>query len=310
MRRIREPKTTPLVSAISAAVLLAALPGAASAAVRPPGQGSDTRTAMAPVDYDETACEGPPAEEGDPYGLPKTSPNSTPPRGSKDAPHKPAPGADAGRTVPGSGPSGAATSRNALPSTWPRGIPDQDEAERMLDGLPVRAFDDKGYDHKHFVGKSCWLLHGPNRCTTRQIALREASRTPVKHDGPCRVVGGEWRSEYEYKGRTMADPLRLDVDHLVPLRNAWGSGANRWSFQKRREFANDLLATPELIVVSTWTNRAKGDKGPERWMPKGSECTYARAWVAVKDYYRLSVTEAERAALYKALDHCPDTATG
>ncbi|GHF71244.1 hypothetical protein GCM10010218_60730 [Streptomyces mashuensis] len=298
MRRAREPRTVRAISAISAAVLLATvLPGAvAGAASRPAGTGHATGGAVAPQDYDETACEGPPADEGDVYSRPpKTSPNSTPPRTSQGTPPKGAPSGKPAETASKGGAPGR-------PGKWPRGIPDRDDAERMLDDLKVRPFDDKGYDHKKFVGGSCWVQHGVDRCTTRQIALRFHSVTPVKLDGPCRIVSGEWRSEYD--GRVMADPLHVDVDHVVPLRNAWGSGASQWSFEKRRELANDLVASPELIVVSTWSNRAKGDKGPEKWMPKGSECMYARAWIAVKDYYRLSVTKAEQSALYKALDSC------
>ncbi|MEU5049529.1 DUF1524 domain-containing protein [Streptomyces sp. NPDC021096] len=192
--------------------------------------------------------------------------------------------------------------RRGLPLKWPRNIPDRDDAVRMLDELEVKPFSSKGYDRKHFGGAACWVRHGVNRCTTREIALKFQSLVPAKLDGPCRVVGGQWRSEYD--NRTMHDPLHMDVDHIVPLRHAWGSGANTWSAAKRQEFANDLTATPQLIVVSTWSNRRKGDKAPDKWLPPGGECLYSQAWIAVKDYYGLSVTEAEKNKLQLVLNKC------
>ncbi|MFI1969700.1 hypothetical protein BLA24_15735 [Streptomyces cinnamoneus] len=316
MRRVRKPSATSAVSAISAVALLAVLPGAAVAAGPPAGPdaaaprqhgpaGHGARAANAPQDYAEAACEGPPPEEGDVYTRPPTtSPHSTPPKTSQKgtAPQGSTPPQQAKGAAP-KRPAKKPASRRALPHKWPRGVPGRDEAVRMLDDLTVRPFNGKGYDHRLFTGSSCWVQHGVDRCTTRQIALRFHSVTPVKLDGPCKVVGGEWHSEYD--GRTMADPLHLDVDHVVPLRNAWGSGASAWSFEERREFANDLVASPQLIVVSTWSNRAKGDKGPDQWLPKGAECTYSRAWIGVKDYYRLSVTRAEKDKLRQVLDTCP-----
>ncbi|MEU1354491.1 DUF1524 domain-containing protein [Streptomyces cinnamoneus] len=206
--------------------------------------------------------------------------------------------------VPSAAANGAAAKapqHRALPMNWPRHIPDRDEAVRMLDELEVQPFSSKGYDRKHF-GATCWVRHGVNRCTTREIALKLQSVVPATLDGLCRVVGGKWHSEYD--NRDMADPAHMDVDHIVPLRHAWGSGASTWSPRKRQEFANDMTATPQLIVVSTWSNRRKGDKGPDRWLPQGGECTYSRAWITVKDYYGLSVTQAEKAKLQQVLAGC------
>ncbi|MEV4434005.1 HNH endonuclease family protein [Streptomyces sp. NPDC049585] len=343
MRRFRELRTTTVVSAISAAALLATLPGAARegapAAGRPQGAGAAMahKAPQAPQDYEETACEGSPPEEGDIYSRPpKTGPDSSRPGGdrpqttpSKDADRPrttPPKDPDRPRTTPpkdpdrppqdpdrpprgssaaagGAGVAGVAAYERPLPLKWPRNMPDRDEAVRMLAELDVKPFDSKGYDRKHF-GAACWVQHGVDRCTTRQVALKLHSDVPATLDGPCRVVAGKWHSEYD--NRTMADPVHVDLDHLVPLRNAWGSGARDWTPQKRLEFANDLTASPELIAVSTWTNRRKGDKSPDQWMPQlpEAQCKYGQAWVAVKDYYGLSVTAAEKARLQAVLDKC------
>ncbi|MFE5868554.1 HNH endonuclease family protein [Streptomyces roseifaciens] len=280
MRRYRR---LGIAFAIAAAVVPAALPGAAARATPPPepvtpqaGQQTGRHQHRAPMDFDENDCEGPAADEGDIYTRPpKTgNPPTTPPRRRSAA----------------------------LPLKWPRNLPDRKEAVRMLGELEVKPFSSKGYHRRHF-GSACWVPHGVDRCTTRQIALKFQSVVPATLDGRCKVVGGRWHSEYD--NRDMADPAHVDIDHVVPLRHAWGSGARAWTAKKRQEFANDLAASPQLIAVSTWANRRKGDKGPEKWMPAaGAECLYSQAWIGVKDYYGLSVTRKEKAKLQQVLAGC------
>ncbi|MEV4922092.1 HNH endonuclease family protein [Streptomyces roseoverticillatus] len=276
MRRFRR---LGIAFATAAAILPAALPGTAARATPPPPEPTTPQAGhhRAPLDYDENECEGATADEGDVFDPPRTGPTTSP------APHH------RGR---------------GLPAKWPRNMPGTKEAVRMLDELKVRTFSSRGYQRKHF-GASCWVRHGVDQCTTRQVLLKLQSVVPATLDGRCKVIGGRWHSEYD--NRDMADPAHVDVDHIVPLRNAWGSGASHWTDRKRREFANDLTGSPQLITVSTWANRRKGDKGPDQWMPAaGGECSYSRAWIGVKDYYGLSVTSAEKAKLAQVLAGCRD----
>ncbi len=92
---------------------------------------------------------------------------------------------------------------------------------------------------------------------------------------------------------------------MVPLAEAWRSGASGWTNAQRQSFANDLTR-PQLIAVTDNVNQAKGDKDPAKWMPPSSsyKCTYVRAWVHVKKYYNLSVDSAEKSALQSALSGC------
>jgi hypothetical protein len=41
----------------------------------------------------------------------------------------------------------------------------------------------------------------------------------------------------------------LDIGHVVPLKEAWQTGAYNWTSERRREFANDL-ARPQLLSIS------------------------------------------------------------
>src|SRR5205085_10550088 len=97
----------------------------------------------------------------------------------------------------------------------------------------------------------------------------------------------------------------LDVDHMVPLAEAWDSGARTWSTARRTAYANDLTDPRSLIAVSAGSNRSKGDQDPAEWTPSRNVCNYVKQWVVVKTRWSLSVNEAERHFLWLAADHCP-----
>ena len=64
---------------------------------------------------------------------------------------------------------------------------------------------------------------------------------------------------------------------MVPLNEAWQSGAWKWTAAKRQAYANDLGYKASLIAVSASSNRSKGDREPQAWMPTrpGYQCAYA-----------------------------------
>ena len=89
------------------------------------------------------------------------------------------------------------------------------------------------------------------------------------------------------------------------MKEAWVSGASSWTAAKREEFANDLTR-PQLLAVDASSNRSKGSKDVAKWVPPLSSyvCTYVRAFVQVKYYYKLSVDAAEKAAITSYLNDC------
>src|SRR4051812_49257453 len=96
----------------------------------------------------------------------------------------------------------------------------------------------------------------------------------------------------------------VDIGHIVPLAEARPSGASAWT-TRRQAFANDLTR-PQLIAVTDNVNQAKGDQDPSTWQPSVSSyrCTYARMWIAVKYYWRLTLQSSEKTALQNMLSAC------
>lgn len=204
----------------------------------------------------------------------------------------PAPGGSAAGT-PG---SGAVTRRGgaAAPATV-----DPAEIRAELAALPVAAAHAmKGYSRDRFPH---WISQSAG-CDTRDVVLQRDG-TDVKVTGACKIVSGNWYSAYD--DRTYTDPQQVDIDHMVPLANAWRSGADTWDDTRRSAFANDLTR-PQLIAVSRTTNRAKGDQDPSQWRPpnRGYWCRYAESWIIVKHAWQLTVTQPEKTKLAEMLEAC------
>jgi len=101
-------------------------------------------------------------------------------------------------------------------------------------------------------------------------------------------------------------PADLDIDHFVPLAEAWDSGARTWTTTQRRAFANDLGDSRSLVAVTDNVNQAKGDQDPATWIPSHSPARYryAAEWLAVKIRWRLTVDTAEKNTLTNLANGC------
>ncbi|MFZ3592877.1 HNH endonuclease family protein [Streptomyces sp. BH104] len=204
--------------------------------------------------------------------------------GSEDSAHGAEPSTSASATTAG--------------STLP-GVPSADEAREELAGLKVAPHGSmSGYSRDKFPH---WAEQGDS-CDTRETVLKRDGKD-VKTDDECHAGSGNWVSVYD--GEKFTDSGDLDIDHTVPLANAWRSGADDWTQEERKAFANDLKH-PQLLSVSAHSNRSKGDQGPDEWQPDAKDywCTYARSWVAVKSTYELTVTDAEKKELTTMLGTC------
>lgn len=187
----------------------------------------------------------------------------------------------------------------AAASATPPGIPSAATARSELAALTVRAdgsssgYDRDKFPHWHTVSGTC---------NTRETVLKRDGSNVVTNSS-CAATSGSWYSPYD--GSTWSAASDVDIDHVVPLSNAWRTGASGWTTTRREAFANDL-SLPQLIAVTDNVNQSKGDQSPATWKPPRTAywCTYAKMWTHVKYRYSLTVNSGEKSALTSMLDRC------
>ena len=134
-----------------------------------------------------------------------------------------------------------------------------------------------------------WIDTNGDCLNTRHELLLKLSTGPVTmSDDGCRVLRGRWNDPYS--GDILYDTADIDIDHVVPLAWAWEHGAQAWSAEERKRFANDER---NLFAVTASLNRSKGAKGPETWLPPNRQfqCQYVTRYLRVMLMY-----DFERAA--------------
>ncbi len=181
----------------------------------------------------------------------------------------------------------------------PPGIPSASTAASHLASLTVATESHQStYDRSLFPH---WITISGS-CDTRETVLKRDG-TGVVTNSSCAATSGTWKSPYD--GATWTASGDVDIDHMVPLAEAWRSGAWAWSTAQRQAYANDLTG-PQLWAVTDNVNQSKGDQDPTTWKPSVSsfQCTYARAWIQVKYTYDLTLQSAEKTALSSMLGTC------
>ena len=141
---------------------------------------------------------------------------------------------------------------------------------------------------------------------TRATLLIRKSTAPVAFTSSkrCTVKTGRWTDPWSGVTTTIAH--NFDIDHTVPLANAWEHGAWSWTHARRVAYANDLADASHLVPIALGENRSKGDRGPESWKPPkhASWCKYASVWDRIKAKWHLSATAAEWSALVAMAKSC------
>ena len=177
-----------------------------------------------------------------------------------------------------------------------------------LEALAVQSERRTGYDRDLF---DHWVDADGDRCDARrEVLIAEAIEVP-RVGSSCALSGGRWYSVYDGATET-GTGSGFDVDHLVPLAEAWDSGADGWDSNTRRRYANDLGYEHSLVAVSSSSNRQKGAADPAEWLPPdvSVRCWYAEAWIAVKTRWELSVDAGELQALRTVVSQCEDWQLG
>ncbi|WP_261994234.1 HNH endonuclease family protein [Streptomyces sp. t39] len=205
-------------------------------------------------------------------------------------------GASSGTATPSATPPPAAPGGNAAGGGMP--------LAEAIGKLPAAAEVRDGYKRTSFKH---WIDEDDDSCDTREEVLLAEALEPPQQGAGCKITGGSWISFYDEVAVTEAG--KLDIDHMVPLAEAWDSGAAAWTAERRQRYANDLGFDRALVAVTAKTNRSKGDKNPAQWMPPAAsaKCAYIADWVAVKLRWGLAADTEETAALTRYATDCTTT---
>jgi len=153
-------------------------------------------------------------------------------------------------------------------------------------------FANEKYDRKNWKH---WIDEDGDGFTTRQEVLIEENLADTLHiaivKGKFKIIKGLWVCPYT--GDSITNPKKLDVDHFVPLGNAWESGGKHWNKLLKEVYANYLKDKDHLVAVKASANRKKGKKSPDKYMPEINKCWYLHNWKKIKKKWKLKMTKDE-----------------
>ena len=150
-------------------------------------------------------------------------------------------------------------------SRWNGDIPEIEEYERRYFGWSWLDEDGDGQNSR-----------------TEALILQNVGTLVFTDETERLVKRGLWRSLYT--NGVLTDASTVDIDHIIPLKWAWDHGAWRWTYQQRKDFANDHR---NLLSCEASLNRSKGAKGPDEWMPPENQSAYLLRWKRLLLLYRL-----------------------
>lgn len=142
--------------------------------------------------------------------------------------------------------------------------------------------------------------------TRARVLIRDSASQVSYSSNGCTVRGGEWHDPYS--NHDFSDASDLQIDHVVPLKNSYISGAWKWDGAKRCLYANYMQNDYHLLAVNGSENMRKGDRTPEGFMPSDTSfaCDYLTIWLKIKMIWNLALTPSEADAITHLVqqNHC------
>jgi hypothetical protein len=162
------------------------------------------------------------------------------------------------------------------------------------------AVDHPGYNRaKDFGG---WINENPDNCydVRNEVLIRDADpKKPIvfTRADKCKVSKAVWHEVYT--GTDYRTAASVQIDHVVPLKHAYLTGAYAWRPSKRCTYANFLADDFHLLAVSGHENMSKGDHAPDLYLPPSKKflCQYLADWMKVKVIWQLVTTPTEVEAI-------------
>ena len=126
-----------------------------------------------------------------------------------------------------------------------------------------------------------------------RVLMRDSLKPVVYKENNCTVAEGLWKDPYSNQDLTQADEIQ--IDHMVPLKEAYISGAYKWTPRARCLYANYMGYNFHLMSVYGEENNNKGDQTPEDYMPTNKDfaCTYLKNWLYIKALWGLNMSPSE-----------------
>lgn len=143
--------------------------------------------------------------------------------------------------------------------------------------------------------KTCLNVRG---LVLQRDALGEITYADERH---CRITASRWIDPYSNTEVTSADDIQ--IDHVVPLKNAYISGAWAWTRSQRCNYSNFMGNGFHLLAVLGIENNRKSDSTPEKYIPPQAEfvCQYLVNWLKIKSIWRLKLAKNEALAIEREL---------
>lgn len=160
------------------------------------------------------------------------------------------------------------------------------------------------YQRQHHFGR--WINDPTDETcyNTRAKVLIRDSETPVsfKEKNHCLVEKGDWADPYA--GDTLTESKDIQIDHMVPLKHAYVTGAWEWDYQTRCTYANYMGNTFHLVTANGRENMRKGDKAPDQYQPPNESyrCQYLENWLKIKLIWQLKLTPTEVSAIRRGVE--------
>lgn len=193
------------------------------------------------------------------------------------------------------------------------GAKDGEKASKLLDKVKVGgntvAYDRGQWNHWIKAGSnSCWNVREDVLSTEAALGsvvyLDKDKKETKNKSNACSIKSGKWNDPYT--GKVYTDPIKLDIDHMIPLSYAAKHGGQDWDAKKKEKYANDMSKSYHLLAVEAGANRTKGDKGPSKWKPSNTAyyCDYAVAWTSIATEWKLTLDKEDVSALREMLKKC------
>ena len=178
------------------------------------------------------------------------------------------------------------------------------QTDRQKEASQARLLVQAEYKAKTYKRKNWrhWIDADKDCQNTRQeILIQYSQKSPsYRSSRNCHVTSGSWTCPYT--GKLFTNPRKIDIDHIVALKEAYESGGYLWSRIKKKAFANDFA---NLLPAQAKANRSKGYRDLAEWIPLKNRCSYLSKWLAIKIKYELSVDQAEKKSIKALTSQCP-----